>query len=87
MAEKLSAAVATAGATLRNGMRPGDIGEIIRMHGLLYSAEHGYSMDFEAYVAKTFAGYSWPLGEQERLWIVEKAGAVRTEERYELRLR
>jgi hypothetical protein len=51
-------------------MRPGDIGEIIRLHGLLYPSEHGYSMEFEAYVARTLS-----------------RGAVRTEERYDLKPR
>ena len=47
------------------------------MHGELYATEHGYIMDFEAYVAKTVSGYPRPLELRERLWIVEKAGAVR----------
>ena len=76
MTDGLQKALTRAGATARTEMRPGDIGEIIRLHGLLYPSEHGYSMEFEAYVAKTFSSYRWPLGSRERLWIVEKAGAV-----------
>jgi len=75
--EELTRALAAAGATVRFDQRPGDIGAIIRLHGLLYAAEHGYSLDFEGYVAKTFAGYAWPPSKRERLWLVEKAGDLR----------
>jgi GNAT superfamily N-acetyltransferase len=74
---KLARDFAAAGAAVRHEQRPGDIGEIIRLHGILYAREHGYSLDFEAYVAKTFAGYAWPLSARERLWIVETANGLR----------
>ena len=67
---------ASAGVTLRHDLRPGDVGELIRLHGVLYAREHGYSMAFEAYVAKTFSDYAWPLRERERLWILEKEGST-----------
>jgi GNAT superfamily N-acetyltransferase len=74
--ERLAGGLAAAGAALRDGPRPGDIGEIIRLHGILYAKEHGYSLAFDAYVAKTFSDYAWPLGDRERLWIVEKDGSI-----------
>jgi GNAT superfamily N-acetyltransferase len=73
----LQRGLAAAHATLRHDQRPGDVGEIIRMHGLLYAAEHGYGIDFEGYVAKTIAACSWPLEGRERLWILERDGCVR----------
>lgn len=73
---RLSDALAAAGIALRHELKPGDIGELIRMHGVLYAREHGYSMDFEGYVAKTFSEYAWPLGSRERLWILEKENAI-----------
>jgi GNAT superfamily N-acetyltransferase len=76
MEAELKRALSKAGAALRFDQRPGDIGEIIRLHGLLYSSEHGYGLDFEGYVAKTFAGYAWPLSMRERLWLVEKSGEL-----------
>jgi GNAT superfamily N-acetyltransferase len=72
--EDLERALSAAGAAVRFEQRPGDIGAIIRLHGLLYCVEHGYGLDFEGYVAKTFAGYAWPLSKRERLWLVEKSG-------------
>jgi len=49
-------ALAAAGASLRRELRPGDVGELVRMHGELYATEHGYIMDFEAYVEKSPRG-------------------------------
>jgi GNAT superfamily N-acetyltransferase len=72
----MAEALRRAGATLRHEQRPGDVGEMIRMHGVLYAREHGYSLDFEGYVAKTFSTYAWPLGPRERLWLVEKDGVL-----------
>jgi len=77
MGEALARALASAGATVRTEQRPGDIGEIIRMHGVLYAAEHGYDVSFEGYVAKTFAAYLWPLDDRQCLWIVERDGVWR----------
>ncbi len=72
----LARACSAAGVVLRHDLRPGDIGEIVRMHGDLYARENGFSPAFEAYVAGTFAAYVWPLSARERLWIVEKNGRM-----------
>ncbi len=76
MSGALQRACSEAGAVLRVDLSPGDIGEIVRMHGELYAREHGFSIGFEAYVAGTLAAYSWPLSERERLWIVEHGGRM-----------
>ncbi len=72
----LARACAKAGVSVRHDQRPGDIGEIVRMHGDLYAREHGFSLAFEAYVAGTFAAYAWPLEAGQRLWVVEKEGGM-----------
>jgi GNAT superfamily N-acetyltransferase len=69
-------ALSRAGAAVRHEQRPGDIGLIIAMHGELYAREHGYGLDFEGYVAKTFSAYGWPLGPRERLWLLEKGNML-----------
>ncbi len=38
----------------REGLKPGDIGYLIYLHGVLYARESGYSQEFEGYVVKTF---------------------------------
>jgi GNAT superfamily N-acetyltransferase len=77
MREELARALAAAGATIRQEQRPGDVGALLRLHGILYAAEHGYSLDFEGYVAKTLAACSWPLAGRQRLWLVESEEALR----------
>ena len=76
MSHALANACTAAGVTLRHDPRPGDIGEIVRMHGVLYAEEHGFSLGFEAYVAGTLGATMWPLSARERLWILEKQGAL-----------
>ncbi|TWR24983.1 MarR family transcriptional regulator [Mucilaginibacter achroorhodeus] len=38
----------------REGLKPGDVGYLIYLHGVLYARESGYSQEFEGYVVKTF---------------------------------
>lgn len=58
--------------TLREELRPGDIGYLIHLHGDLYARESGLSLDFESYVLKTFhelmENYS---PEKDRIWLAE----------------
>jgi N-acetylglutamate synthase-like GNAT family acetyltransferase len=52
------------------------MGEIIRLHGVVYAREQGYGVSFEAYVARTFGERAWPLSEGERIWILERDGEL-----------
>jgi GNAT superfamily N-acetyltransferase len=36
---------------IRTGFQPGDIGDITRLHGMVYAREYGFGPEFEAYVA------------------------------------
>ena len=60
---------------VRRYLRPGDIGAIIRMHGVLYPREHGLSPNMERHVATavtTAIERGWP--ESGAAWIVERDG-------------
>lgn len=57
-------------------LRPGDIGYVTNLHGVLYSAEHGWDHTFEAYVAGPLAEFARSHNDRERIWIVEKSGIV-----------
>ena len=57
----------------RTELRAGDIGEIVRLHGLLYAQEYGWDYHFEAYVARSLADFALKHDPQrERIWIVEQ---------------
>lgn len=62
---------------IRNELRPGDIGYVVYLHGLLYSREYGYGVDFEAYVAKGLHEFykNYEAG-KDRVWICEDGKQV-----------
>jgi len=63
--------------TIRDHIKPGDLGAITRLHGIIYAEEYDLDWSFEAYVAE-------PLSElvksgdftDQRLWIVEQDNKV-----------
>ncbi len=62
--------------TLRNDLRPGDLGSIVRMHGTLYAQEYGFDLTFEAYVAGPLAEFVRNQTDRDRLWVAERNGEV-----------
>lgn len=62
----------TGGVRLRHGLRPGDIGHIIHLHGVIYAAECGYNHEFEGYVCDTFRTFAAAYSpRKDRLWLAE----------------
>jgi len=61
---------------LRTQLRPGDIGSIVRMHGVLYASEHGFDETFEAYVAGPLSEFVRAGAARERLFIAERDGRL-----------
>lgn len=58
--------------TIRHGLKPGDIGTVVKRHGELYAQEYGWLIEFEALVA-TIAGHLLESYDpaRERHWIAE----------------
>jgi ribosomal protein S18 acetylase RimI-like enzyme len=59
---------------VRRHLLPGDLGDIVALHGRLYSREHGHDETFEAMVAASVvdaAANGFP-GAREGIWIVEQ---------------
>src|SRR3954470_17811429 len=64
-------AVLTAETTIRQGLRPGDIRAVARMHGVLYEREHGLDHRIEASVREGMARSAAELASSEGagLWV------------------
>ncbi len=69
---------------IRHNLKPGDIGYLIYLHGILYAEEYDWDHTFEAYVAEPLAEFARSQSERERIWIVEAndkiAGSIATVE-------
>lgn len=59
------------GIRIRNELRPGDIGRLVELHGLLYAKEYGFDYTFEAYVAQPLAEFVLHNTDRERIWLVD----------------
>ena len=58
--------------SIRTELRPGDIGYVIHLHGVLYEREYGYRVQFESYVAKGLCEFYEKYNpERNRVWICE----------------
>ncbi len=56
--------------SIRHDLRPGDVGYITYLHGILY-ADQGWDHTFDAYVAIPLAEFARSPSPGERIWIVE----------------
>ena len=58
--------------SIRTELRPGDIGYVTYLHGVLYHREYGYGVQFESYVAKGLCEfYERYDPERSRIWACE----------------
>lgn len=67
----MTALIQPEGITIRTELRCGDLGKIIALHGLMYEAEPGFGLPFEAYVAKTIAEYVLDNASRGCVWLAE----------------
>jgi GNAT superfamily N-acetyltransferase len=65
-----------ANIVVRTELKPGDIGSLIYLHGVLYAKEHGWDHTFEAYVAGPLAEFAKSQTLRGRIWIVEESEKV-----------
>ncbi|HEY3174927.1 MAG TPA: GNAT family N-acetyltransferase [Candidatus Polarisedimenticolia bacterium] len=62
--------------TLRTELRPGDIGYVVYLHGLIYAREYGFDHTFKAYVAGPLSEFARSASPRERLWLAEMDGRI-----------
>jgi GNAT superfamily N-acetyltransferase len=62
--------------TLRTELRPGDLGYIVYLHGVIYAQERGFDPSFEAYVAGPLSDFVCSGNKLQRLWIAERDGRI-----------
>lgn len=63
--------------TIRHGLQPGDIGDMIRLHGMLYAQEYQYDLAFETYVAQTLHEFMQTYDPaKDRVWLASCYGEL-----------
>ena len=67
----------TTGIIIRQELKPGDIGFLTNLHGILYEQEYGFDKTFEAYVARGFADFVLS-DETDKgcIWLAEAEGNI-----------
>ena len=61
---------------LRTDLRPGDLGMVVYLHGVIYARERGFDPTFEAYVAGPLSEFVRRGSSRERLWLAEHGGRI-----------
>jgi ribosomal protein S18 acetylase RimI-like enzyme len=62
---------------IRNELRPGDLGYVVYLHGLLYGREYDFGVQFESYVAAGIHEFYQVYDpEKDRVWICEHNGKI-----------
>ena len=62
---------------IRNELRPGDIGYVTYLHGILYHREYSYSIAFESYVALGLHEFvSQYMPDKDAVWVCEHRNEI-----------
>lgn len=63
--------------SIRNFLKPGDLGQVAALHGKIYGEEYGFPIGFEMYVMESLAEFYNQFDEEkDRVWVVESEGRM-----------
>ncbi len=63
--------------TIRDTVRPGDLGMLLYLHGVIYAAERGYDLTFEGDIAASLARFAADKACGGcKLWVAESGGRI-----------
>ncbi len=62
--------------TIRNDIKPGDLGYITYFHGIIYNKEYGFDITFERYIAVPLSDFIFIRDPKSRIWILERKGKI-----------
>jgi GNAT superfamily N-acetyltransferase len=68
--------IASDSIAIRTDLKPGDLGMVVYLHGVIYARERGFDATFEAYVAEPLSAFVRAGNPRERLWIAEQHGRI-----------
>ena len=76
-AMQLTPALVQAGITVDHTFRPGDLGELIRIHGIGNDRDYGFNAVHEAYCARIATDFIIDGGGQRgRVWLARRSGRI-----------
>lgn len=68
--------MSSAAPVIRHGLRCGDLGDLIALHGRAYEAIEGFGLTFEAFVARTAAEFVLDNRSRGRVWLAHRDAAL-----------
>jgi GNAT superfamily N-acetyltransferase len=69
--------IALSDIKIRTELRPGDIGYVTYLHGILYSQEHNFGISFESYVASGLHDFYQQYDSQKDcVWVCEHENEI-----------
>ena len=74
---KLHGGSGTGGLVIRNKFKPGDLGELIQLCGLICHQKIGLTESFEFEIAQILTNFALNKEPREKIWILEQEGQIR----------
>ena len=67
----------TRGFVIRDKLKPGDLGGLIQLYGLIIHQKFGAAEPFEYEFAKILTNFALEKEPREKIWVLEQEGQIR----------